>query len=438
MVSPFQLLGWHWLTNDVAAGPIVRISPNEVAVNELASVKEVHRIGSGFGKSEWYPIISGESPANAGLFSQRDPKKHAIRRKLFSQPFSKAGIQEWEEMLKDRVNMAIAGMGKMAARDGGVADVLEWWTFMTTDVIAELGFGENFHALETGQPSQYTKDLLKTFILSGLRADFPFLFILAKYLPIPPLQHAVGAFRRLEIYGEQAIAKYRVMEKNGGCRKTLFTNMAEGAIDDKAIAREAQNLIIAGTDTTSVTLTYLVWAVASHPNVKSKLLEEIRQKIHSDTFGTADTEELPYLQAVIQETLRLYGAAPGGLPRLAPAGGRVLSEVFVPEGTVVTTHAYSLHRDANIYADPHRQVFKPERWFSPTQAMKDAFMPFGGGTRVCIGVHLAKFEIALGAITFFLAYPNAQVAPQTTAGDMEFENFFLIAPKSHKCFIKLD
>lgn len=131
----------------------MRIGPNELAVNELSSVKEVHRIGSGFGKSEWYPIISGESPANAGIFSQRDPKKHAIRRKLFSQPFSKAGIQEWEEMLKQKVNRAVAGMGKMAARGGGVADVLEWWTFMTTDVIAELGFGENFHALETGKVS---------------------------------------------------------------------------------------------------------------------------------------------------------------------------------------------------------------------------------------------------------------------------------------------
>ncbi|KAJ9102985.1 hypothetical protein QFC19_004542 [Naganishia cerealis] len=364
--------------------PIVRIGPHEVAVNELFSVKEVHRIGSGFGKSEWYPIISGESPSTAGIFSQRDPKKHAIRRKLFSQPFSKTGIQEWEDMLKEKVNLAIAGMGKMATRNDEVADVLEWWTYMTTDVIAELGFGENFHALETGevsrgserycsrnlsdsasrfiQPSQYTKDLLKTFILSGLRADFPFLFNLAKYLPIPPLQNAVGAFRRLEQYGEQAIAKYRDMEKNGGCRRTLFTNMAEGAIDDKTIAREAQNLIIAGTDTTSVTLTYLVWAVASHPKIKEALLHELRNNIHNDTFGATDTEALPDLQALIQETLRLYGAAPGGLPRTTPSGGRVLSEAFIPEGTVVTTQAYSLHRDANIYADPLRSVLNMFRF----------------------------------------------------------------------------
>lgn len=132
-------------------GAFVRIAPNEVAVNDPSAVKQIHKIGSGFHKSEWYPSISGEVPATAGLFAQRDPKTHAVRRKLFSQPFSKSGVQEWEEMLKDKVGMAVAGMGKTAARNGGVADVLEWWTYMTTDVIAELGFGEGFHALETGQ-----------------------------------------------------------------------------------------------------------------------------------------------------------------------------------------------------------------------------------------------------------------------------------------------
>jgi cytochrome P450 len=102
--------------------------------------------------------------------------------------------------------------------------------------------------------------------------------------------------------------------------------------------------------------------------------------------------------------------------------------------------------------------FKPERWFSPTLQMKDAFMPFGAGTRgkphhnhalepafnkfvlfptVCIGLHLAKFEIALGTISFFEAYPTARVAPQMTDDGMEFENFFLIAPKGHKCLVVL-
>ena len=173
-------------------------------------------------------------------------------------------------------------------------------------------------------------------------------------MPIPALRNAVGAFRRLEIYGDRAIAQYRSMERKGGCRKTLFTNMAEGALDDSTIAREAQNLIVAGTDTTSVTLTYLIWAVLRNPRVKDKLLREIEQEVHGEAFGTADAEELPYLQAVIQETLRLYGAAPGGLPRSTPAGGRVLDGYFIPENTVVTTQAYSLHRNGDIFPEPQR------------------------------------------------------------------------------------
>lgn len=58
-------------------------------------------------------------------------------------------------MLKDKAEMAVAGMGRSAGAHGGVADILEWWTYMTTDVIAELGFGEGFHALETGQVSRF-------------------------------------------------------------------------------------------------------------------------------------------------------------------------------------------------------------------------------------------------------------------------------------------
>ena len=68
------------------------------------------------------------------------------------------------------------------------------------------------------------------------------------------------------------------MERKGGCRKTLFTNMAEGALDDSAIAREAQNLIIAGTDTTSVTLTYLIWAVLRDPRAKTSFCEKSNKK----------------------------------------------------------------------------------------------------------------------------------------------------------------
>lgn len=75
------------------------------------------------------------------------------------------------------------------------------------------------------------------------------------------------------------------------------------------------------------------------------------------------------------------------------------------------------------------EVSRPHPILETLRLTRPSFPP------VCIGLHLARFEIALGAITFFKAYPTARVAPQMTEADMEFENFFLIAPKGHKCLV---
>ena len=81
-----------------------------------------------------------------------DPKVHTARRKLFSHAFSHNALADWEDLLQEKVRMTLSGMRKQAAAQGS-ADILQWWTFMATDVIGELGFGESFHALEYGQVS---------------------------------------------------------------------------------------------------------------------------------------------------------------------------------------------------------------------------------------------------------------------------------------------
>ena len=88
-----------------------------------------------------------------------DPKVHAARRKLFSQAFSQNSLAEWEDLLQEKVELAISGMKKQAAIEGS-ADILQWWTFMATDVIGELGFGESFHALEHGEVSYATASMI--------------------------------------------------------------------------------------------------------------------------------------------------------------------------------------------------------------------------------------------------------------------------------------
>lgn len=183
-----------------------------------------------------------------------------------------------------------------------------------------------------------------------------------------------------------------------------------------------------------MTLTYLVWCVLSAPReVRDRIISEVQTLDHG--FTSKDALALPYLDCVIQETLRLYGAAQGCLPRLVPKDGAVLGGRFLPAGTMVSTQAYTRHRDPTVFADPLQ--FNPDRWISPSREMKDAFMAFGAGTRVCIGSHLACSSIALAAATFFRECGDVRLAADTTPESMQMENYFLVFPVSHKCNVTL-
>ncbi len=122
----------------------MRISPDEIAISDLASIKQVYRVGSNFLKSPWYQKFN-ESP-HPGIFSMIDPKQHATRRRLFAQSFSKTSMASFESQIRAKVEVAIAKIN----RDGrkGKADILKWFTFMATDVIGELSFGQSFNMLE--------------------------------------------------------------------------------------------------------------------------------------------------------------------------------------------------------------------------------------------------------------------------------------------------
>lgn len=138
-------------------GPIVRLSPEEVAVADGGAFAQIHKIGSGFNKSPWYDTITpNRSP---GIFTMRDPHRHAARRRLFAQPFSNSALQRhWGAEIRSRVETAVSRIRQDAL--GGEADVLRWWTLMATDLITHLCFGESFRMLEQGKVSTPTRDCI--------------------------------------------------------------------------------------------------------------------------------------------------------------------------------------------------------------------------------------------------------------------------------------
>jgi cytochrome P450 len=122
-------------------GPIVRIAPNEVAINDPAGFKEIHRIGSGFLKTNWYEYLNANGPGKCpGVLNMTNPKDHAARRRLLARGFSQGHIREqWEHVVRERVDLAVSRIKSDTA--SGAADVLKWWTYLATDVSAHLMFG---------------------------------------------------------------------------------------------------------------------------------------------------------------------------------------------------------------------------------------------------------------------------------------------------------
>ncbi|OJD38848.1 cytochrome p450 [Diplodia corticola] len=422
-------------------GPVVRIAPDEVAVAEAGACRAIHRPGSGFEKAPWYgKFVRGNAE---GMFDMVGGKRHAARRRLFARAFGKSEIRgRWEGMVREKVELAVQRMGEELRR-GEESDCLKWWTFLATDVSGHLMFGESFRMLELGKKNEYIETLESTMVGSGIRAELPLLAAIGKHLPHPKLQAMFNANDRLLAYGTRAIASSKASGSHGH-GASIFAQLDPDAqkespfpFTDLDVRVEAGNLIVAGADTTAVSLTYLTYAVLARPGLREELEEEVAEGLE-EGFGDGECERLPLLNAVVNETLRLYGAAPGSLPRTVPPGGATLVGRYLPGGTTVSTQAWSLHRDEGLWEDAER--FDPYRWLSlpqNTSPSSMSFQPFGAGTRICLGLHLALMELRLATAVFFRELRGVKLSERTSAESMEVVNFFLIQPKSGRCYISL-
>lgn len=213
---------------------------------------------------------------------------------------------------------------------------------------------------------------------------FPILFSLAhRYSFLPIFKAATGRVHRMINYARQSLHRYQnlVEADPDNVKTTFFTKLFKAKDNDNLsfdeIAVNAQAYIVAGSDTTAISLTYLFWELARRPALRDALLKEI-QSLPSD-FTERDVRDLPLLNHTIEETLRLHSAAPAALPRSVPLGGASFGDYWLQEHTTVSTQAYTMHRDPDVF--PRPLEFEPHRWENPTKAMKDAFMPFGRGPR---------------------------------------------------------
>ncbi|MEH3143930.1 MAG: cytochrome P450 [Methylobacterium frigidaeris] len=162
------------------------------------------------------------------------------------------------------------------------------------------------------------------------------------------------------------------------------------AMDDTDVADNLLTFITAGHETTALALTWTLYILAQHPEAEAAVCEEVRTVLGDRAPSAEDIDALTYTRQVVQEAMRLYPPAPvvvrAALTDLDLGGHRILA------GTPITIPIYAIHRHARLWEEPDR--FDPRRFAPEAVKTRDryAYLPFGAGPRICIGLSFAMME----------------------------------------------
>ncbi|KAL4863247.1 hypothetical protein BDV12DRAFT_177740 [Aspergillus spectabilis] len=394
-------------------GPIVRIAPDHYSINDRAALKTIYGTGTKFAKSAWYEGWKHPDPERWTLFPDRDIKRHSETRKRFSSLYSMSSLVHYEEFVDQSADVFFQRLSEFAERDVKF-NLGEWFQFYAFDVIGQITYGQRFGFLDKGHDIDGTIGALQ-----NLMAYSSLIGIYHEWHPrlFGPLSRFTwsGAGGRAYImrYVQQKIAQHITQQKSDveqGSLKTqtflekmvLARDKDPEKVTDYHVFMMGLSNVIAGSDTTAISLSTIMYHLLHYPTVLQKLRDELEefttQGRCSERVTFKESQEMPYFQAVMKEALRMHSAT--GLPfwRVVPQGGAEISGHFFPEGTVVGVNAWVSHYDETVF--PDAKTFRPERWIEAEddpvklKVMNEVYMPFGLGSRTCLGKHISILEMS--------------------------------------------
>ncbi|XP_051865694.1 25-hydroxyvitamin D-1 alpha hydroxylase, mitochondrial isoform X2 [Pristis pectinata] len=200
---------------------------------------------------------------------------------------------------------------------------------------------------------------------------------------------AKGHIDRRMVEIQQKLARSQPVE---GKYLTYF--LSSQNLPMRTIYGNVTELLLAGVDTISSTMSWTLYELARHPDVQTALHREIRETVGNKTIpSAADVAKMPLLRAVVKEVLRLYPVIPGNA-RVIPDKDIQIGEYIIPQKTLITLCHYATSRDKEVFPNP--DCFQPTRWFHKDDSFHPyASIPFGFGKRSCIGRRIAELEVYL-------------------------------------------
>jgi cytochrome P450 len=379
-------------------GDAVRVGPNWVSLRSITAIPTIYGGSKATGKlpwskSDWYEgAIRGAS--RISLHQEVNVEKHARRRKVWDHGFSGKALVDYKPEIILFTEKLVSNIAKAAEKHEPIDMALQSHCF-SFDVMGVLGFGAPFDMLETSRKHFFVETLE-----NAMRTMIPFheiswiRILLKRVMPLP--EHML-------VFEKQNDERFEKRLAQGSMRRDLFTYLlGEENPDGIKLTRvellsDARLIVVAGSDTTSSLLTWFWYYNVVNQVEHGKLRAELDAV--DDLTDATILSKLPYLNAAINETMRMQPAVPGGLRRIVPSGGVVIDGNYIPEGTAVSVPAYAIQHDSRWWG-ADCDVYRPERWLNKEGSNRNAYMPFSYGTRACPGKHLALLEarLAIAAI----------------------------------------
>ncbi|PVH97979.1 putative cytochrome P450 [Periconia macrospinosa] len=397
-------------------GPVFRVSPNELSFGSVGSWKAIYApppSAPPLTKTEFYTMY-GSGFKSLCIASERDPSNHNRMKRSLAGGFSSKALFEQEEIVQQCVDQFVQKIGE-AAKGSEPVDMKSWYEMVAFDVLGEMAFGESFHCVDSGKPHFWqqmtTEHLFFITLLDNMRR-YPLLRQIGSTL-LPSLTTSIRD--KHSGYSRSQVSK-RLAHK--GARKDILANVVAkvetGEVPQEELTAHASTLILAGGETVGTFMTAATYWLCKTPSTQQKLRKEIRDRYERyEDIDAASAMKLPYVQAVINEALRIYPPASQGFPRTSP--GAMIDGYYVPKGTEVYTSAWTVTHDPKNFERPNE--FIPERWIDPeNKDIKEASQPFSLGPRVCIGRNFAYMEMSSLLAKVFYRYDMELVDP-----NMDFE-----------------
>jgi cytochrome P450 len=307
-------------------GSIVRLAPNRYSISDPTAIRALYGAGTKFSKSDYYHPFGAPSMDHKDVFSVTNNENHSLERKKISNMYAMSSLVSYEPFV-DKVNGEFMATLADHAQHGRAFDLFTWMQFYAFDVIGEITIGRSFGLVEAG----YDKDGLLHAVHVGSISYGSMVGL------IPEIHPWYLWFQNVFPIKSHWEVTQRVIRREIGARmQDVSSSDRKDFLDQFTINNVVGTNIGAGSDTTGISMTAVIYFLMKHPACLKKLRDEIdaatQQGNLSNPVTFQEAQKLPYLHATIKEALRLHAAVGQILSRVVPKGGAEVAGRYFPQG----------------------------------------------------------------------------------------------------------